>query len=196
MLDELAADEVIGVVVTGVVEEEIECGYRVRLLVNGYVCEGLLFGDAYAVTVNTLPADLTVKELQSVTIDALPTLPLSDRPLFPSLPSTTTAAVASHPKVKVKRHPPGYPTGPRSAYVYYTATQRARAQTAESEEERQAMKADWSVLSDNDRAPYKRLAQLDKERWMREMAEWKSSTEEDGGREVNGSSNVDATADH
>ena len=194
MLDALAADDAIGTIVTGVVDEAIDCGYRVRLLVNGYVCEGLLFDDAYAVTVGALLDDLTTKELQRLTLDTLPTLPASDRPLFPSPSSSSSVLAAAQPKARV-RHPEGYPKGPRSGYVYYTAAMRARAQTAESEDERAAaVKADWSVLSERERVPYMRLAQLDKERWMREMADWKRRTEESGGREEGEEASADVAA--
>ena len=192
MLDALAADDAIGLVVTGVVDEAVECGYRVRLLVNGYVCEGVLFDDAYVVTVDTLPDDLTSKQLRHVTLHTLPALHTTTRPLFPpaACPDSAPAAALSKPKV---RRPEGYPTGPRSGYVYYTAAMRARAQAAESEEERNAEKPEWAVLTERERAPYVRLAEIDKQRWMREMADWKKKTEEGEATGQSGLINDDET---
>ena len=180
MLDALAVDDAMGLLVTGVVAEAVECGYRVRLLVNGYVCEGLLFDDTYVVTLDTLPDNITATQLS--TVDTLPSLQHDrSRSLFPppaASSATSSVAVQSKPKV---RHPEGYPKGPRSGYVYYTAAMRARAQSAESEEEKRAVKVEWTALSERERAPYMRLAEMDKQRWMREMAEWNKRIEEGGG---------------
>ena len=176
MLEALAADEAIGVVVTGVVDEATEYGYLVRLLVNGYVCEGLLFDDSYAVTVDTLPHDMTTMQLQHITLDTLPTLQSRTGPLFPPASPATPPAAHSKPKV---RHEDGWPKGPRSGYVYYTAAMRARAQLAESDEERTAARPLWSTLTEREKAPYMRLAEMDKQRWMREMDEWQRKPDEE-----------------
>ena len=180
MLDTLAADDSIGLVVAGVVDEAVGCGYRVRLLVNGYVCEGLLFDEAYAVTIDTLPNEIPAKHLRSITLDSLPPLQTASRPLFPPASPTYSNPPAAHSKPKAR--PCGYPKGPRSSYVYYMAAMRARAQGAESKEEKNAIQPEWSTLTAQQRVPYVRLAELDKQRWMREMAEWKTTTTEEGER--------------
>jgi len=145
------------------------------------LCEGVLFDDTYAVTVDTLPDHLTLKQLHSITLDTLPPSRTNTRPLFPSASSFPPLA-ANLSKAKA-RHPEGYPKGPRSGYVYYTAAMRARVQSAESEEERRAVTFDWPALSERERTPYMRLAEMDKVRWKGEMTEWKRRTEEGGGNE-------------
>jgi hypothetical protein len=78
----------------------------------------------------------------------------------------------------------GAPKGPRSAYVYFEATKKARLRQEPEKKDEILALFDWTKISDAERKPYRDLAAADKVRYEKEMEEYRKFIDENGEIEI------------
>jgi hypothetical protein len=97
----------------------------------------------------------------------------------PTISSIEAGVPLNIPQVrkKKKKRPTKMPKGPRSAYIFFMSALRARMQMAPPEQHPLLVaQFDWNRISEADKEPYKVLAYADKQRYEREMLEYKNKT--------------------
>eukprot|EP01018_Ginkgo_biloba_P034679 Gb_28624 [translate_table: standard] len=151
----------IGSVVTGSIDGKFEHGYLVNVMVGTRKMRGVLY---HVPSSSTTPQGATVTAL----MNSLGT-------------DLKTADIEHHighrrKKKEMSRKDPNAPRQNRTGYNFFFAEQRARLKTTQPDKDRAISKMIgdlWNRLSEEEKSPYQERGIKEKERYRREMCEYK-----------------------
>eukprot|EP00253_Pinus_taeda_P009843 PITA_09843 len=151
----------IGSVVTGYIDGKFDYGYLINVMVGTRKLRGVLY---HVPVSNTIPQGATV----SAFMNCLGANPKTF--------GTEHQFERKRKKKEITRKDPNAPRQNRTGYNFFFAEQRARLKSTQPDKDRaiSRMIGDlWNRLSEEDKLPYQERGIKEKERYRREMSEYK-----------------------
>lgn len=170
----------IGSVVTGYIDGKFDYGYLINVMVGTRKLRGVMY---HVPASNTIP--------QGATVSAFMNCLGAD----PKTAGTEHHFERKRKKKEITRKDPNAPRQNRTGYNFFFAEQRARLKSTQPDKDRaiSRMIGDlWNHLSEEDKLPYQERGIKEKERYRREMSEYKERLrlQAHGGDRTSGSPSV------
>lgn len=150
----------IGSVVTGAIDGKFDHGYLVTVMVGTRKMSGVLY---HVPSTNTMPQNACVPALMNSVGSELKASDLGPK-------------VRRKRRKDIIRKDPNAPRQNRTGYNFFFAEQRAKLKTLQPDKDRAISKMigdSWNKLSEDEKTPYLEQGLKDKERYKREMREYK-----------------------